>query len=93
MKKSLKTFLEKLKCSLKTGSSIFILPIKFYQFFISPLLGGGKCCFYPTCSNYAILAIKEKGIIKGVFLTVLRILRCHPWSKGGFDPVNKENNN
>ena len=67
-----------------------ILLIKIYQFFISPLLGGGKCCFYPTCSNYAILAIKNKGPIKGLFLIILRILRCHPWSLGGYDPVEND---
>ncbi len=69
---------------------IVILPIKFYQFFISPLLGSNKCCFYPTCSNYAILAIKEKGVIKGIALSILRILKCHPWSLGGYDPVTKK---
>lgn len=70
---------------------IFILPIKFYQLFISPIIGQNKCCFYPTCSNYAILAIKEKGVIFGIILAFWRILRCHPWSKGGYDPVNKNN--
>ena len=69
---------------------IFILPIKFYQLFISPLLGNNKCCFYPTCSAYAILAIKEKGVIKGIALSVIRILKCHPWSSGGYDPVIKK---
>ena len=72
----------------------FIFPIKIYQYFISPLLGYNKCRFYPTCSNYAILAIKEKGILKGIFLVIYRILRCNPWSSGGYDPVinNKTNN-
>jgi putative membrane protein insertion efficiency factor len=69
---------------------IFILPIKFYQLFISPLLGNSKCCFYPTCSSYAIQAIQAKGVIKGITLTAIRILRCHPWSLGGEDPVIKE---
>lgn len=71
---------------------IFILPIRFYQLFISPIIGGNKCCcFYPTCSNYAISAIKEKGVFKGILLGSMRILRCHPWSKGGYDPVTKNN--
>lgn len=74
----------------KILKKLVILPIKFYQFFISPLFGFNKCRFYPTCSNYAILAIKEKGIIKGIFLGIKRILKCHPWHEGGFDPVNKE---
>ncbi len=68
-------------------NKLVIAPIKFYQFFISPLLGQNKCCFYPTCSNYAILAIRGKGVIKGIFLTIIRISKCHPWSAGGYDPV------
>ncbi len=72
----------------------FIFPIKIYQYFISPLLGYNKCRFYPTCSNYAISAIKEKGVFKAIFLVIYRILRCNPWSSGGYDPVinNKTNN-
>ncbi|MDA9231119.1 membrane protein insertion efficiency factor YidD [Rickettsiales bacterium] len=66
---------------------IFIFPIKIYQYFISPLLGYNKCRFYPTCSNYAISAIKEKGIFRGVVLIIYRILRCNPWGSGGYDPV------
>ncbi|MBM3253679.1 MAG: membrane protein insertion efficiency factor YidD [Candidatus Omnitrophica bacterium] len=46
------------------------------------------CRFYPTCSQYAIESIEEKGIIKGLFFLVFRILRCNPFSRGGFDPVN-----
>lgn len=71
---------------------IVIIPIRIYQLIISPMLGSNKCCFYPTCSNYAILAIKEKGIMKGIALSILRILKCHPWSNGGHDPVIKDKN-
>ncbi len=65
---------------------IFILPIKFYQKFISPLLGN-NCRFYPTCSNYMIQAIEVHGVVKGLWLGIKRILRCNPWSAGGYDPV------
>lgn len=61
--------------------------IKLYQKFISPILGAGKCRFYPTCSNYAIEAIKVHGPLKGCFLILKRILRCNPFCKGGYDPV------
>ncbi len=65
---------------------IFILPILFYQKCISPLLPPA-CRYYPTCSNYAIQAIEEHGVIKGIFLGAKRILRCNPYFEGGFDPV------
>lgn len=67
-------------------SKLFILIIRFYQKEISPLKGP-TCRFYPTCSAYAIEAIKKYGAIKGGFLAIKRILRCHPFSKGGYDPV------
>lgn len=65
--------------------------IKLYQCLISPFLQ--PCCrFYPTCSQYAILAIMHHGIGRGMGMTCARLLRCHPWSAGGEDPVllNKE---
>ncbi|MBK8921294.1 MAG: membrane protein insertion efficiency factor YidD [Saprospirales bacterium] len=68
---------------------IFILPIRFYQVTLSPMLGGSKCRFQPTCSSYAIEAIEEWGIFKGAYLAVRRILRCHPWGGFGHDPVPK----
>ncbi len=65
---------------------IAILPIRFYQYLISPLIGGQNSCkFNPTCSNYMILAIEKKGFVKGFLLGMWRILRCNPWSKGGDD--------
>lgn len=67
-------------------SLIFL--VKFYQVLLSPLLGSYKCRFSPTCSNYMIEAIEKKGLIKGFYLGVCRILKCHPFSKkSGFDPV------
>ncbi|MGE4496965.1 MAG: membrane protein insertion efficiency factor YidD [Deferribacterales bacterium] len=65
---------------------LLIGPIRLYQLFISPMLGP-RCRFYPSCSEYAIEAIQKKGIIKGFFLAVWRILRCNPLSAGGYDPV------
>jgi putative membrane protein insertion efficiency factor len=60
--------------------------IRAYQVALSPLLGQ-NCRFYPSCSHYAIEAIEEHGALRGVWLTVKRISRCHPWHEGGFDPV------
>lgn len=68
---------------LKTVSIFFI---RIYQKFISPLLGS-NCRYTPTCSQYAIEAIQKHGVIKGILLGVWRILRCNPFSKGGFDKV------
>lgn len=65
---------------------LFILPIKFYQWFISPLLGP-RCRFYPTCSHYTIEAIEQHGVICGVWLGLKRVIRCHPGNPGGVDPV------
>ncbi|MBO5637953.1 MAG: membrane protein insertion efficiency factor YidD [Acidaminococcaceae bacterium] len=65
---------------------LMISLIRFYQLCISPLLGN-NCRYYPTCSQYAIEAIQKKGIIKGSWLAVKRICRCHPWHDGGYDPV------
>ena len=60
--------------------------IRGYQLAISPLLGP-RCRFYPSCSHYAIEAIETHGSLHGVWLTVKRSSRCHPWHEGGFDPV------
>ncbi|MEQ1638648.1 MAG: membrane protein insertion efficiency factor YidD [Methylococcales bacterium] len=65
---------------------ILINLIKFYKYFISPLLGS-RCRFYPSCSNYALEALQAHGALLGLFLTFKRILRCHPFHPGGFDPV------
>lgn len=57
-----------------------------YRKLISPLLPP-SCRFYPTCSVYALEAIQKHGALKGLYLAVRRILRCHPWNPGGYDPV------
>ena len=66
---------------------VFICPIRFYQKYLSPLKGYGTCKYYPTCSQYAIEAIEKYGAGKGTLLASYRILRCNPFSKGGYDPV------
>ena len=70
-------------------TNIIIKFIKIYKFLISPLLGN-SCRYLPTCSEYSIDALKTYGFFKGVFLSIKRILSCHPWGSGGFDPVKKE---
>lgn len=64
-----------------------IILIKLYRKFISPLKGRPTCIYTPTCSLYALQALEKYGIIKGSYLAVRRILRCHPFHKGGYDPV------
>jgi uncharacterized protein len=66
---------------------IFIKLIKLYQKLISPLFPP-SCRFYPTCSEYAVQAITKYGTLKGGLKSAWRILRCNPFNKGGFDPVN-----
>ena len=68
---------------------ILIKFIKTYKFLISPLLGH-SCRYLPTCSEYSIEALKKFGLIKGTIVSIKRILSCHPWSKGGFDPIEKQ---
>ena len=60
--------------------------VKFYRGFISPLLPP-SCRYVPTCSEYALIAIEKYGAIKGGWLSLKRILRCHPFHEGGYDPV------
>ena len=67
---------------------IFIAVIKFYKKCISPLTSS-KCKYYPTCSSYGLEAISVHGAFKGGLMTVWRILRCNPFSKGGYDPLNR----
>ena len=68
---------------------VLVKLIKCYKFVISPLLGN-SCRYLPTCSEYSIESLKTFGFIKGSFLSLKRILSCHPWGKGGFDPIKKE---
>ena len=75
--------------SLKT---FFISLIKFYKIFLSPFLGA-NCRYIPTCSDYAIQAIEHKGILKGIYLSFKRMLRCHPFGSSGYDPVSNKRRN
>jgi len=63
-----------------------LLCIRLYQIAISPWLGN-RCRFYPSCSAYAYESIARHGTLKGVFLAVKRLLKCHPFHQGGYDPV------
>ena len=65
---------------------ILILPIKFYQYALSPMLGA-SCRYTPTCSAYSIQALKKHGPLKGSYLAIKRILSCNPWGGHGHDPV------
>lgn len=67
---------------------LFILPVRFYQYAISPMLGP-RCRFKPTCSSYMIEALEEWGAFKGLWLGLKRIGKCHPWGPWGYDPVPK----
>lgn len=84
-KASTKEFVSERK-NISLLASIILLPIYFYRYAISPLIGP-RCRFYPTCSTYAVEAIKLHGAIKGGYLAIKRILRCNPLSEGGEDPV------
>ncbi|TMI95973.1 MAG: membrane protein insertion efficiency factor YidD [Bacteroidetes bacterium] len=64
----------------------FIALIKLYQWIISPWLGP-KCRFTPSCSQYAVEALRKHGVFKGMWLAIRRISRCHPWGGHGYDPV------
>ncbi|MDX1836230.1 membrane protein insertion efficiency factor YidD [Legionella taurinensis] len=62
------------------------LPIIMYQLFIRPVMKP-SCRFYPSCSQYALTAIRRFGVLKGMKLACCRLMRCHPWCDGGYDPV------
>lgn len=69
---------------------ILISIIRAYQYLLSPLMGP-SCRFYPSCSCYAQEALEHHGVIKGSWLALRRLLRCHPWHPGGVDPVPEKN--
>ncbi|MBI5662188.1 membrane protein insertion efficiency factor YidD [Ignavibacterium album] len=72
--------------TLKVLAFPFILLIKIYQIFISPLFPS-SCRYTPTCSHYTLEALKKYGLLKGLWLGIKRISRCHPWGGSGYDPV------
>lgn len=86
--------MERLRSTIYKGQlivrKIFIVPIIIYRYLISPIIGP-RCRFYPSCSSYAIDAIIRFGILYGIFLTIKRLLKCHPYHQGGIDPVPEIN--
>ena len=66
--------------------TLLIALIRIYQMGISPVLGN-HCRFYPSCSQYACEALERHGVLRGGWLAIRRVLRCHPWHPGGVDPV------
>jgi putative membrane protein insertion efficiency factor len=68
--------------------SLLLALVRAYRYFLSPLLGE-HCRFTPSCSQYMMDALHEHGALKGAYLGVRRVLRCHPWHPGGYDPVSK----
>ena len=86
---NLKTYFEKSDptINLSVAAKLPVLGmIRFYQVMISPMLGG-NCRFYPSCSKFAYDAVSMHGPVKGLFLALVRLLKCHPYNPGGFDPV------
>ena len=75
-----------MKTAKKVIEFIFLLPVYFYRIFISPMTPP-SCRYTPTCSDYAIEAVKKHGILKGGWLALKRILSCNPWGGSGYDPV------
>lgn len=67
-------------------AELLVLLVRAYQLLVSPLLGP-TCRFYPSCSSYAVIALRRHGAWRGTWLTVRRLLRCHPWNPGGVDHV------
>ena len=67
-------------------ASVLLLLLAFYRRLISPLLGP-RCRYVPTCSSYAVEAVQRHGALRGSWLTLKRLLRCHPFAEGGYDPV------
>lgn len=68
---------------------LFVLPLRAYQRLISPLFAS-RCRYYPSCSEYAAQAVERYGILRGLVLAGWRLLRCNPFSHGGFDPVDDQ---
>jgi putative membrane protein insertion efficiency factor len=69
--------------------ALAITPLRLYQLVVSPLLGQ-RCKYHPSCSQYAIDAVRELGVLRGAVLAAWRLLRCNPWSKGGVDYVREQ---
>ena len=73
----------------RVGRTVVLAPVALYQRLISPALPR-RCKYEPTCSRYAVQAVREYGILRGLVLATWRLLRCNPWSHGGYDPVETQ---
>lgn len=71
---------------MSLAQNLLIWLIRVYQFVLSPWLGR-NCRFHPSCSHYAIESVQKHGVLRGLWLTICRVGRCHPWHPGGHDPV------
>jgi uncharacterized protein len=69
----------------QAARQLVTLPIRAYQLLVSPFLGTGTCKYHPSCSEYAVLAIRRHGVLRGIPRAAWRLLRCNPWSHGGVD--------
>jgi uncharacterized protein len=69
--------------------AVAVAPVRAYQRLVSPLIGP-RCKYYPSCSEYAVLAVRRYGILRGLVLAAWRLLRCNPWSDGGVDRVEDQ---
>lgn len=76
-----------MKYILQFLANLMILLVRAYQIVLSPMLGPSKCRYQPTCSQYAVEALKKHGPFKGGWFALKRILSCHPWGGHGYDPV------
>lgn len=74
---------------MRFARALAVAPIRLYQRLVSPALGP-HCRYYPSCSEYAVQAIRTFGILRGLILAAWRLLRCNPFSDGGFDPVESQ---
>jgi uncharacterized protein len=70
------------------ASAIVLLPIRAYRRFVSPAIPA-RCKYYPTCSTYAVEAVRELGPVRGAIVAAWRLARCNPWSNGGYDPLSE----
>lgn len=75
-----------LRAATRLPSLLLVLLVRAYQLLVSPLLGP-RCRFYPSCSAYAVQALRVHGALRGTWLAVRRVARCHPWNPGGVDQV------
>ena len=78
--------MEQASASMNIAQYLILQLLKVYRLLLSPWLGN-NCRFHPSCSHYAEQAIREHGAIKGCWLTIKRLGKCHPWHEGGLDPV------